>query len=77
MMYQWLLALKKPSNKLWVTATGWAVITAIFVFSLRLGARIIEAGSLPHIEQETLESLLNVIASSMLAVSTFSLSIMV
>ncbi|MGC7590592.1 DUF2254 domain-containing protein [Bisgaard Taxon 46] len=77
MMYQWLLALKKPSNKLWVTATAWAVITAIFVFSLRLGARTIEVGVLPHIEQETLESLLNVIASSMLAVTTFSLSIMV
>ncbi|MGC7560369.1 DUF2254 domain-containing protein [Pasteurella sp. PK-2025] len=77
MMYQWILALKKPSNQLWVTATSWAVVTAIFVFSLRLGARTIEVGTLPNIQQDTLESLLNVIASSMLAVSTFSLSIMV
>ncbi|UDW83841.1 DUF2254 domain-containing protein [Pasteurella canis] len=77
MNYKWLLALKKPSNKLWVTAATWALVTAIFVFSLRLGARAIEVGTLPNIEQETVESLLNVIASSMLAVTTFSLSIMV
>ncbi|MGY4676345.1 DUF2254 domain-containing protein [Pasteurella sp. P03HT] len=77
MNYKWLLALKKPSNKLWVTAATWALVTAIFVFSLRLGARTIEVGSLPNIEQETVESLLDVIASSMLAVTTFSLSIMV
>ncbi|MXN88213.1 DUF2254 domain-containing protein [Pasteurella canis] len=77
MNYKWLLALKKPSNKLWVTAATWALVTAIFVFSLRLGARTIEVGTLPNIEQETVESLLNVIASSMLAVTTFSLSIMV
>ncbi|MGC6248316.1 DUF2254 domain-containing protein [Bisgaard Taxon 45] len=77
MLYQWLLLLKKPSNKLWVTATSWALFTVIFVLSLRLGARTLEVASLPDIKQETLESLLNVIASSMLAVTTFSLSVMV
>ncbi len=77
MLYQWLLVLKKPSNKLWVSAASWALLTVIFVLSLRLGARTLEVASLPDIKQETLESLLNVIASSMLAVTTFSLSIMV
>ncbi|MFK3619402.1 DUF2254 family protein [Pasteurella multocida] len=77
MLYQWLLVLKKPSNKLWVSAASWALLTVVFVLSLRLGARTLEVASLPDIKQETLESLLNVIASSMLAVTTFSLSIMV
>lgn len=77
MFYKWLLAFKKPSNQLWVTSTYWTIVTVIFVFSLRLGARTLKADILPDITQETLDSLLNVVASSMLAVSTFSLSIMV
>lgn len=77
MMYQWLLTLKKPSNQLWVTPAIWALVTVSFVFSLRLGARTLKAGILPDITQDTLDGLLDVIASSMLAVSTFSLSIMV
>lgn len=77
MMYQWLLALKKPSNQLWVTPTYWAIFTVIYVFSLRIGARTLNETFLPNITQETLEALLTVISSTMLAVNTFSLSIMV
>lgn len=77
MMYQWLLALKKPSNKLWVTPTYWAIFTIIYVFSLRIGARSLNDNFLPNIAQDTVEALLTVISSTMLAVSTFSLSIMV
>lgn len=77
MLYKWLLAFKKPSNQLWVTPAYWTIVTVIFVFSLRLGARALPADILPEIHTETLDSLLNVVASSMLAVSTFSLSIMV
>ena len=77
MMYRWMLALKKPSNKLWVTPAIWAVIAVCFAFFGRLAEMFLPANVLPHIESATLEGLLNVIASSMLSVSTFSLSIMV
>lgn len=77
MLYKWLLAFKKPSNQLWVTPAYWTVITTIFVFSLRLGEEALPHDMLPNITQDVLGSLLNVVASSMLAVITFSLSIMV
>ena len=71
MMYRWMLALKKPSNKLWVTPAIWAVIAVCFAFFGRLAEMFLPANVLPHIESATLEGLLNVIASSMLSVSTF------
>ena len=77
MMYRWLLALKKPSNSLWVTPAWGALLAVVFALAARLANIWLPADSLPDIERDTLEALLNVIASSMLAVSTFSLSIMV
>ncbi|MDO1510561.1 MULTISPECIES: DUF2254 domain-containing protein [unclassified Neisseria] len=77
MMYRWLLALKKPSNRLWVTPAGWAVLAVCFAFAARLAGVWLPPDVLPEIQLSTLEGLLDVIASSMLAVSTFSLSIMV
>ncbi|OSI36663.1 DUF2254 domain-containing protein [Neisseria dumasiana] len=77
MMYRWLLALKKPSNRLWVTPALWALVAVLFAFGARLATIWLPANLLPQISLSTLESLLEVIASSMLAVSTFSLSIMV
>ncbi|STO60057.1 Predicted membrane protein (DUF2254) [Canicola haemoglobinophilus] len=77
MLYKWILALKKPSNQLWLTPTYWTVITSLFVFSLRLGEETLPHNILPNITKDVLGSLLNVVASSMLAVITFSLSIMV
>ncbi|QEY27175.1 DUF2254 domain-containing protein [Neisseria zalophi] len=78
MLYRWLLALKQPSNRLWVTPALWAIGVVCFIFATRLvGAWWIPHDTLPEIEQATLEGLLDVIASSMLAVTTFSLSIMV
>lgn len=77
MLYKWILALKKPSNQLWLTPAYWTVITSAFVFSLRLGEEMLPHNILPSITQDILNDLLNVVASSMLAVITFSLSIMV
>ncbi|WP_234403952.1 DUF2254 domain-containing protein [Neisseria animaloris] len=77
MMYRWLLALKKPGNRLWVTPAGWAVLAVCFAFAARLAGVWLPPDVLPEIQLSTLEGLLDVIASSMLAVSTFSLSIMV
>lgn len=77
MMYRWILAFKKPSNRLWVTPALWALVAVLFAFGARLATIWLPAGIFPQISLATLESLLEVIASSMLAVSTFSLSIMV
>lgn len=77
MLYRWLLALKKPSNRLWVEPALGAVLATLFAFAARLLNIWLPPDTLPEIELGTLESLLEVISSSMLAVSTFSLSIMV
>lgn len=77
MLYKWLLMLKQPSNRLWVVPSYWTIVTILFLFSLRLGENYFPSDWLPTTPQDTLDWLLSVIASSMLAVSTFSLSIMV
>lgn len=75
--YRWLLAVKKPANQLWLVPAYWAVFAVIFAFIARFFGTMIEDGVLPDIERETLDGLLSIVASSMLSVSTFSLSIMV
>lgn len=77
MFYRWLLWLRKPSNNLWVTPTLGALLAIVFALAASLGTHYLEEEIFPPIDQETLASLLDVLASSMLAVSTFSLSIMV
>lgn len=73
-----ILWLKKPSNGLWLTP----VLGAVFAVFLALFAALIKNKSLPldiipDISAELLNDILSIMASSMLAVSTFSLSIMV
>ena len=77
MLYRWLLWLRKPSNNLWVTPTLGALLAIIFALDASLGTHYLEEEIFPPIDRETLASLLDILASSMLAVSTFSLSIMV
>ncbi len=77
MLYRWLLWLRKPSNNLWVTPTLGALLAIVFALAASLGTHYLEEEIFPPIDRETLASLLDVLASSMLAVSTFSLSIMV
>lgn len=76
-MYHLFLILKKPSNRLWVTPTYWAILAVFFAFAARLADVFLPQDSLPLVKLSTLDDLLAIIASSMLAVSTFSLSIMV
>lgn len=77
MLYRWLLVMKKPGNLLWVTPALGAILATAFAFAAKLVNVWLPPDILPDIELSTLEGLLDVIASSMLAVSTFSLSIMV
>lgn len=76
-MYAFLLWLKKPSNTLWVTPTIGAVLAVIMALASYWASFWLPADIFPNIEADTIQDLLSIISSSMLAVSTFSLSIMV
>ncbi|PSM51451.1 DUF2254 domain-containing membrane protein [Campylobacter blaseri] len=69
--------LKKPSNTLWVLPTFGVILALSFNLFALLGTIYLKPNILPNIESKTIDDLLNIIASSLLAVSTFSLSIMV
>ncbi|HEY9097399.1 MAG TPA: DUF2254 domain-containing protein [Thiobacillus sp.] len=62
---------------MWLKPAVGSVLAVLFALLAAAGNHLIKPGVLPDIDLETLDSLLGVIASSMLAVSTFSLSIMV
>ncbi|PVX32363.1 putative membrane protein [Pasteurella langaaensis DSM 22999] len=77
-VFSLVLWLKKPSNGLWLTP----VFGAFFAVFLALVSTLIEnrdlpLGALPNISETLVNDILSIVASSMLAVSTFSLSIMV
>ncbi|MDH3000500.1 hypothetical protein A1D23_01325 [Chelonobacter oris] len=72
-----LLWLKKPSNTLWLTPVGGALFATLFVFLAASTHDFLPDKFIVSVSAETLDALLSIIASSMLAVSTFSLSIMV
>ncbi|MEE6030913.1 DUF2254 domain-containing protein [Avibacterium paragallinarum] len=77
-LFPLILWLKKPSNGLWLTP----ILGALFAVFLALFSALIENQALPidimpDISEELLNDILSIMASSMLAVSTFSLSIMV
>lgn len=77
MWYRILIRLKKPSNTLWVMPAIGAAVAIIFAFMAFLGTFYLPPQLLPDIKRDLLQSLLDIITSSMLAVITFSLSIMV
>ena len=76
-VYRALIWLKSPDNRLWVKPAVGSVVAVLIAMVAAVGNRLIPAGLLPDIERSTLDNLLGVIASSMLGVATFSLSIMV
>lgn len=76
-MFRLLQWLRRPKNSLWVKPTLGCLLAVVVALVSAVGNRLLPPGLLPTIEAATLDDLLGVIASSMLAVSTFSLSIMV
>jgi uncharacterized membrane protein len=64
-------------SRLWVTPALNSVLAVGLALAAAWVPSLLPGLQLPHIERDTLSSLLTVIASSMLAVTTFSLSIMV
>ena len=77
MLYKFKILLTDPSKNLWIQPTLGAIFAIIFSLLAVLGNYFIPIDYVLNITAETLSSLLNIIASSMLAVTTFSLSIMV
>lgn len=77
MWYRLKLWFSDPAKNLWVHPTIGALFAMAFSLMAVIGNRYIPQGVVPAITAETLSSLLDIIASSMLAVTIFSLSIMV
>lgn len=76
-VYRALIWLKASENRLWVKPAVGSVVAVLIALVAAVGNQLIPVGLLPDIERATLDGLLGVIASSMLGVATFSLSIMV
>lgn len=68
---------RRMRGKLWVRPTLWSVAAVAAALMAALANHLPLPPGLPNIKQSALEGLLTIIASSMLTVSTFSLSILV
>lgn len=77
MWFKLKIWLKNPSENLWLTPALGAIFATFFSLFATASRYFIPANAVPNISIDTLSSLLNIIASSMLAGTTFSLSIMV
>lgn len=76
-MFNLWLWLKDRSNRLWVVPMLTALLAVGLAFAAKWVGSLWLATRLPDIQTETIDDLLTVIASSMLAVATFSLGILV
>lgn len=77
MISKWQWRLQQFARKLWVRAALIAVFAVAAALLGLLGERLIPADLPTKIGADSVEGILNILASSMLAVTTFSLSIMV
>ncbi len=75
--YRILLWLRDRRNLVWTTPAAASVIAIVMAFGAAAGNVWLEPNVLPDIKAETLESLLGILATSMLSVTTFSLAVMV
>lgn len=77
MWYRIKAWLTDPDHNLWIMPTIGVIFALVFSLAAAIGNRYLAEDAVPSIAAETLSSLLDIIASSMLTVTTFSLSIMV
>ena len=73
--FEWLL--KQLSGKLWVRTSSYGLLAVITAFAALVLKGFIPEDIPRQIGADSVDSLLHIIANSMLAVTTFSLSIMV
>lgn len=76
-MFKLHLIWRRLEGKLWVRPTLWSLAAIAVALLATLANQIPLPEGWPDIERSTLEGLLTIIATSMLTVSTFSLSILV
>lgn len=76
-MFNLWLWLKNRRNRLWVIPMLTALLAVVVVFAAKWVGSFWMSNRLPNIQAATIDDLLTVIASSMLAVATFSLGILV
>ena len=76
-MFKLILIWRRLQGKLWFRPTLWSLAAVVVALMAALANRWPLPAGLPNIDQPALEGLLTIIASSMLTVSTFSLSILV
>jgi uncharacterized membrane protein len=77
MLFKLQLFWRRLNGRLWVRPTLWSVAAVAAALLAALANHLPLPRGLPNIGQSALEGLLTIIASSMLTVSTFSLSILV
>ncbi|HEU0072323.1 MAG TPA: DUF2254 domain-containing protein [Alphaproteobacteria bacterium] len=77
MITKWQWTLLQFARKLWVRATLIGLFAVAVALAGLLGERLIPADLPAKIGADAVESILSILASSMLAVTTFSLSVMV
>lgn len=77
MISRWKWMLKQTFKKLWFRATLFAIVAIITALLSILFKSMIPESVSVKVGAEAVDNILNILASSMLAVTTFSLSIMV
>lgn len=77
MLSKWQWVLKKVVQKLWFRATLFAIAAIATALVSILFKSFIPVSVSVRIGAEAVDNILNILASSMLAVTTFSLNIMV
>lgn len=77
MISRWKWILKQTVKKLWFRATLFAIVAIITALLSILFKSMIPESVSVKVGAEAVDNILNILASSMLAVTTFSLSIMV
>ncbi len=75
-LYRWGLWLRDPRNLIWTTPAAASALAVLLALAAALVNNWLDHDLVPDIGIETIDSLLTVIASSMLSVTTFSLGIM-
>ncbi len=76
-MYRWWIALRSRRNRLWLSSAASVLLAVALALVAKVANRLVGDEHVPSVPAETLDSLLTVIASSMLAVATFTLGVMV
>lgn len=77
MWYKFKMWWNNPAGNLWVMPAIGAIFATVWSLIATASRHFIDPDSVPNISIEAVENLLDIISSSMLAVTTFSLSIMV